>query len=348
MANASSLSAPTTNRRIIGSPALLPVFLLLTLALLLGVMALSVAFGAADIDLTTVFNALFHYDAANGDHVIIHVVRLPRMLAGVVIGAGLAVAGAIMQGLTANPLADPGILGIQAGAAFAVVLGVFILGSPSLLVYAGLALIGAAIAAVLVYGIAALGRGGASPLKLTLAGTIFTAFTTSLTTALLITDRDTLDQIRFWTVGSLNGRDMTLFYSTAPIIAIGLIGAMLISRQITTISMGEDVAMGLGLDTIRLKVIAAILVVLLAGGAVALAGPVGFIGLMIPHVVRALVGVDYRWILPYAAVFGALLVTLADTVGRVIARPQELPIGIVLAFVGAPFFIYIARWKVRR
>lgn len=314
---------------------------------LIACLALSIVLGAADISVGTVFAALFQFDGSF-DHLIIRTVRLPRVLAGAVVGAALAVAGAIMQGLTRNPLASPGILGINAGASFAVVLAVLLLGSPPLSSYALFAFIGAAVAAVFVYALGSVGRGGATPLKLTLAGAVFAAFISSFTTAILIMDQNTLDQVRFWTAGSLAGREMPLLVQTAPYIFVGLLGALLLGRQITTLSLGDDVATGLGQNTGWLKIVAAVMVVLLAGGAVALAGPIGFVGLVVPHVVRFLVGVDYRWILPYAALVGAVLVTLADIGARLVIRPQELPVGVMMALLGAPFFIYLARTKVRR
>ena len=308
----------------------------------------SITLGAADIDANIVFDALFRYDNTQFNRLIIQTVRLPRVLAGALVGAALAVAGAIMQGLTRNPLADSGILGINAGAAFAVVLAAWTLGNPPLSTYAVAALTGAAVAAVLVYGLGSVGRGGATPLRLTLAGVILTAFVSAMTTAILIRDQETLDQIRFWTAGSLAGREMPLVIQTVPIIFAGIIGSLLISRQITTISLGEDVAKGLGQNTLVVKIIAAVMVVLLAGGAVSLAGPIGFVGLIIPHIARFVAGVDYRWIIPYSAVLGAVMVTVADVAARIVLRPQELPVGIMMAIVGAPFFIYLARWKVRR
>jgi iron complex transport system permease protein len=333
--------------RILGSRALLLPGLLLCCVLLVLCLVWSITLGAADIAPRTVFDALFTPDGSF-QHLIIQTVRLPRVLAGVTVGAALAVAGAIMQGLTRNPLADSGILGINSGAAFAVVLAVFTLGNLPLSSYAWFGFIGAAVAAAIVYTLGSMGRGGATPLKLTLAGVILTAFIGSFTTAILISDQDTLDKIRFWTAGSLAGRDMALLGQTAPYILIGLFGALLISRQITTISLGEDVAKGLGQNTGWVKGVAALMVVLLSGGAVALAGPIGFVGLVIPHVVRFIVGVDYRWVIPYSAVFGALLVTIADVGARVIIRPQELPTGVIMAALGAPFFIWLARWKVKR
>jgi iron complex transport system permease protein len=333
--------------RILGSRALLLPGLLICAALLVVCLLWSITLGAADITPDVVYEALFAFDETNFDHLIIQTVRLPRVLAGMIVGAALAVAGAVMQGVTRNPLADSGILGINSGAAFAVVVAVYLLGAPSLSTYALFGFIGAGIAAILVYTLGSVGRGGATPLRLTLAGVILSAFVTSFTTAILIFDQETLDQIRFWTAGSLAGREMDLVMQTAPYMLIGLAGAFILSRQITTLSLGDDVAKGLGQNTGWIKLLAAGLVVLLAGGAVALAGPIGFVGLVVPHVVRFFVGVDYRWIIPYAAVLGAILVTLADVGSRVLIRPQELPVGIVMAFVGAPFFIALARWKVK-
>lgn len=337
----------TSTHRILGSRALLLPGLALCLFLLLLCILWSITLGAADIAPSTVYAAIFAPDGSF-EHLIIQTVRLPRVLSGIVVGAALAVAGALMQGLTRNPLADSGILGINSGAAFAVVLAVFLLGNPPLSTYALFGFIGASIAAALVYALGSMGRGGATPLRLTLAGVILSAFVSAFTTAILIGNAETLDKIRFWTAGSLAGREMPLLLQTAPYILVGLAGALLISRQITTISLGEDVAKGLGQNTGRVKAVATFIVVLLAGGSVALAGPVGFVGLVVPHVVRFLVGVDYRWIVPYSAALGAALVTVADTGARVIIRPQELPVGVMMALIGAPFFIWLARWKVKR
>lgn len=340
-------SISDNTNRILGRRVLLLPGLLLSAGLLIACLLWSITLGAADISTQTVYDALFAPDDSF-DHLIIQTVRLPRVLAGAIVGAALAVAGAIMQGLTRNPLADSGILGINAGAAFAVVLAVYLLGNPPLSLYAVFAFIGAGVAAVLVYALGSMGRGGATPLRLTLAGVVLTAFVSSFTTALLISDQQTLDRIRFWTAGSLSGRDMKLLMQTAPYIVMGLLGAMIISRQITTISLGDDVAKGLGQSTVIVKAIAAVIVVLLSGGAVALAGPIGFVGLVIPHMVRFIVGVDYRWVLPYAALMGGILVTVADVVARIIIRPQEVPVGVMMALLGAPFFIWLARWKVKR
>ncbi|PID84933.1 MAG: iron ABC transporter permease [Chloroflexi bacterium] len=333
--------------RLIGSAKLLPVGLFIAVILLILGVVVSVTLGAAEISAATVYEALFQYDETQFEHLIIRTVRLPRVVAGVIIGVGLAVAGAIMQGLTINPLASPSILGISAGASFAVVLGVYLLGGGTILTFAFLAIGGAAVAAIIVYTLGSLGRGGATPVKLTLAGVIFAMFTSAFTTAVLVMDSGTFDQIRFWTVGSLAGRDWEMIMWLSPIVLVGLIGALLLSRQITTISLGQDIAKGLGQNTVVVKAAAAFMVILLAGSSVALAGPIGFVGLIIPHVVRPFCGVDYRWILPYSAVAGAMLVVVADSLGRVVQRPQEVPVGVMLAVVGAPFFIYLARWRVK-
>lgn len=347
MAVKTQQAASNNTTRLLGSRSLLLPGLIFFVGLLVICLMWSITLGAANIDTKTVFDALVHYDNTEFNHLIIQTVRLPRVLAGALVGAGLAVAGAIMQGLTRNPLADSGILGINAGAAFGVVLTVFLIGGGSLSTYAVAAIIGAALAAITVYGLGSMGRGGATPLRLTLAGVILTAFVSSLTTMILIQDQETLDQIRFWTAGSLAGRDMALLKQIAPIVLIGIFGALAISRQITTISLGEDVAKGLGQNTLIVKIIAAVMVVLLAGGSVALAGPIGFVGLVIPHVARFVAGVDYRWIIPYSALMGAILVTVADVAARIVLRPQELPVGIMMALIGAPFFIYLARRKVK-
>ncbi len=343
MATPTSFTPVGPRTRLITSEAWLPVGLAAACLLLLAVVAVAIGLGAADINLSTVGQALFNYDATAIEQVIIRTVRLPRVVAGVLIGAALAVAGALMQGVTGNPLASPGLLGINAGAALAVVLGVFLLGALPLPAYGMLAMIGAALAGTLVYALASLGRGGATPARLTLAGVIFSLFTGALTTALLVSDQNTFDQIRFWTVGSLAARDWAMVLGLGPFVVAGLAGALLLGHQITTLSLGQDVARGLGQNVARVRALAAGAVILMVGGAVAIAGPVGFVGLVVPHMVRAVCGLDYRWIIPYAAVGGAILVTAADTVGRVVQRPQEVPIGVMLALVGAPVFITLAR-----
>ncbi|MGF1570128.1 MAG: FecCD family ABC transporter permease [Nodosilinea sp.] len=312
---------------------------------LLGCLLVSILLGAAEIAPSTVWQAIFQFDGST-EHLIIRTVRLPRAILAVVIGAALAVAGAITQGLTRNPLAAPDILGIEVGAALAMVLAVFLRGSGGSSIW--FAFGGAAIAAITVYWLGSMGRSGLTPLKLIIAGAALSYLLSSFTTGILILSQRTLDEIRFWLAGSLAGPDIATMLPVLPYIVVGLAISLTLGRQLTLMSLGEDVAQGLGLQTAWVKVASAVVVVLLAGSAVALAGPIGFVGLVVPHVVRFGVGVDYRWILPYAMVFGGILLSVADTAARLVIRPQELPVGIMTALVGAPFFIYLARSKIKR
>ena len=295
--------------------------LALVLGLALGSLVLlvcllgSVLLGAADIAPGTVWQAVFQFDGST-EHLIIRTVRLPRAVLAVVVGAALAVAGAITQGLTRNPLAAPDILGINVGAALAMVLAVFLRGSGGS--YVGFAFGGAAIAAIAVYWLGSLGRSGLTPLKLVIAGAALSYLLSSLTTGILILSQRTLDEIRFWLAGSLAGQDLATMLPVLPYIAVGLVASLTLGRQLTLMSLGDDVAQGLGLQTAWVKVGAAIAVVLLAGSAVALAGPIGFVGLVVPHVVRFAVGVDYRWILPYSIIFGGILLSVADLAARLV------------------------------
>lgn len=306
----------------------------------------SITLGAREIQLQIILESFAAFDQSF-DHLVIQTVRLPRSLMAMAVGAALAVAGALMQGLTRNPLAETGILGIEAGGSLAVVLTLFIFGSTSLSVYAGAAFLGAAIAAVSVYALGTLGRGGATPLNLTVAGAAMTAFIASITTSILIVSQRTLDEIRFWLAGSLSGRDFDLFLQILPFLLSGLLLAFFLGRQITTMSLGEDTARSLGQQTVWIKVLAALSIVLLAGSCVAIAGPIGFIGLVIPHMVRFFIKTDYRWILPYSAVFGAILLLVSDIAARTLLKPQELPVGVMTAIVGAPVFVYLAKSKVK-
>lgn len=333
--------------RLLHSRYALSLGLVVGCGLLFLVLLASIRFGAARIGTMEVISAFTNYDGSEED-LIIRTLRVPRALIAALVGASLGVAGAIMQGLTRNPLAEPGILGINAGAALAVVGAVFLLGVSSLSTYALFAFAGAGVAAVVVYGLGSLGRGGMSPMKITVAGAALAALLSSLTTAILILDQRTLDEIRFWLAGSVAGRDLSLLLQVLPYIGVGLVLALALSRQLTTLTLGDDVATGLGQRTAWVKALAAVAVVLLAGSAVAIAGPIGFLGLVVPHIARAFVGVDYRWVLPYSVLFGAILLVSADIAARLVLRPQELPVGVMTALVGAPFFIYLARWRVKR
>ncbi len=320
---------------------------MISFALLLVSFLASLNFGAADISVAEIYGSIFQFDGST-EQLVIRTVRLPRSLIALVVGSALAVAGSLMQGITGNPLASPAILGVNAGAAFAVVLATLIGGGNSLNLYAGFALLGAGLTAVLVYGFASLGRGGASPLNLTLVGASFTAFLASMTSGILIVSQQTLDQIRFWLAGSVAGRDLDLLLQVLPYLIIGLLLSLSLGKQITLLSLGQDMAQGLGQNTLIIKILAAVCVLLLAGGSVAIAGPIGFVGLIVPHMTRFLVGTEYRWILPYAAAMGGILLLWADILARLLIQPQELPVGLVMPLIGAPFFIYLIRAKVKR
>src|SRR5690606_14501578 len=236
------------------------------IGLLLLAMLASIAFGAADIAPAGVWAAIFTFDETSTNHLIIRTLRVPRAAVAELLWASLAVAGAIMQGLTRNPLADPGILGINTGAALGVVSAVFFLNVGSLALYALFAFLGATLTAIAVYGLGSMGRGGPTPLNLTIAGAAFTALLSSFTTGVLILNQRTLEEVRFWLAGSVAGRDLTLLLQVSPYLLVGLVLALALGRQITTISLGEDVARGLGQNTAWIKMLAAVVVVLLAGG----------------------------------------------------------------------------------
>ena len=313
------------------------------IALLVLVTLLSIAVGSKQIPLPTVIDALRHYNEANTDQVIIHSLRVPRTVIGLLVGAALGLSGALMQGVTRNPLADPGILGVNGGAALFVVGGIYWFGLSTLTAYVWLAFAGAAVASVVVYTLGSLGREGVTPVKLALAGAAMTAMLGSLTTAVLIGDVDTFDQFRFWSVGSLAGRGSDIAAQVAPFILIGIVLALVSGRVLNALSLGDDVAKSLGQRVGLARLFVAVVVVLLCGAATAAAGPIAFVGLMIPHVARLVTGPDYRWILPYSMVLAPILLLGSDVLGRIVAQPGELQVGIVTAIIGAPFFIALVR-----
>lgn len=302
----------------------------------------SLAVGSLSIPVVDVVEAFTAFDDSD-EHVVVRELRGPRTLVALAVGVALGVAGAVMQGLTRNPLADPGILGIEAGAALAVVCAIFLLGVSTVSGYAWFALAGAALAGSLVYVLGTAGCGGGTPVTLALAGAALAALLSALTSAVIVLDAQTLDEFRFWVVGSVAGRGLDVLGGALPFLVGGLVLALTAGRALNALAMGEDVARALGQRVGWARARAASGVVLLAGGAVAVAGPVGFVGLTVPHVARALVGPDHRWLLPYSALLGAILVLVADVVGRVVARPAELQVGIVMAAIGAPVFIALVR-----
>jgi iron complex transport system permease protein len=271
------------------------------------------------------------------------VARCARTCLALAVGAALGLAGALMQGLTRNPLADPGILGVNAGASFAMVLAMSTWGVSSLPAFLWVALVGAGVTMAAVHGLAALGRHGATPVKLVIAGAAVGAALSSWTSGVLLTDRQTLEAFRYWQVGTVGGRDLSVLLTGAPFLLAGLGLALVGARLLDALALGDDVARGLGRHLVRDRLVVGLACTLLAGAATALAGPIAFVGLVVPHAVRALVGPGHRRLLPLSLVGGALLVTAADTVGRVVLPPTEVQVGIMTAVVGVPVFLGLVR-----
>ncbi|MFC5319389.1 MULTISPECIES: FecCD family ABC transporter permease [Brachybacterium] len=311
--------------------------------LLLAVTAASVAVGARDIAFATIWESLVAYDSDLAEHLMIREMRIPRTVVGLVIGPALGLCGALIQAFTRNPLADPGILGVNAGATFAVTLAVGFLGLASPLGYIWFALAGAGAVTVLVYLLGSIGGGRSTPAKLVLAGVAISAVLGGLTSAVILGDREAFDDLRFWGVGSIGGRQLDVVLSFAPFIAVGVLIALAVARPLNALALGDELgaALGVRIGIVRVGVIVA--VTLLAGTATALAGPIGFLGLMVPHVVRWIVGPDQRWIMAYTLLVSPALLLIADIVGRIIMPSGELRVGLVTAVVGAPVLILLAR-----
>ncbi|WP_312468911.1 iron ABC transporter permease [Neobacillus sp.] len=316
--------------------------LIAAILLMVLLMCVSVIFGYTDTSWRTAIDSFTNNNGSN-EHIIIQTVRLPRALIALAVGASLAIAGTLMQTLTKNPLASPGIFGINAGAGFAVVAAVTLFSVNDLQAFNGLAFLGAAVAAISVYAIGSFGREGLTPMKLTLAGAAMAAMFSSFTQGLLVVNEAALEQVLFWLAGSVQGRKLETLQNVLPYIGIGWIGSILIAGKMNILSMGEDVAKGLGLNTGLVKITVGVLVILLAGGSVAVAGPIGFVGIVVPHITRSIIGIDHRWVIPLSGVLGAILLLAADIGARYILMPSEVPVGVMTAIIGTPFFIYIAR-----
>lgn len=314
----------------------------MALALLVLVCLASIGIGAKALPLADVWHGLFHY-AGSSDDVLVRKVRIPRTVLGLIVGSALGLAGAVMQALTRNPLAEPGLLGVNAGASAAVVSAISFFGVTSLTGYVWFAFAGAGIVSVAVYLLG--GSRSATPVRLALAGTAVTAALYGYVNAVQLLDSAALDRLRFWTVGSLASANTETVGKVWPFIAVGVVLALLIARPLNALEMGDDTARALGAHLTRTRVLAMLAVTLLCGAATAACGPIVFIGLMIPHLVRAITGPDMRWILPYAAVLSPVLLLGADVVGRIVARPSELQVGIVTALIGGPVFIHLVRRK---
>ncbi|MBC3193440.1 iron ABC transporter permease [Pseudonocardia sp. C8] len=305
---------------------------------------LSLKVGGAAVSWRALADGLVRFSGTESDLVVRHV-RLPRTLAGLAAGAALGVAGCVAQGLTRNPLAGPGTLGVNAGASFAIVAVMLAFGAEDLGAYVWAGFAGGAVAALAVYAIGATGRGGASPVKLAMAGAAVSALLLAMVNALVLLDHDLFARFRFWTIGSLTRADLATVGQAVPFLAAGLLVAVVLIRRLDALALGDDTARSLGARPTVVRVTGLVAVVVLAGTAVALAGPVAFVGLVAPHVARGLAGTAHRWVLPLSGLVAATVALLADVAGRVLIAPEEIQLGITAALVGGPFFLHLVRTR---
>ncbi|MFM1652291.1 FecCD family ABC transporter permease [Brevibacillus sp. B_LB10_24] len=316
--------------------------LVAALLLLLYLSYASLVFGIIDTSWQTVIDAYTQYNGSN-EHIVIKEVRVPRVLNALAVGVSLGLAGAVLQALTRNPVADAELFGLNAGAALFVVIAVAFFGISSLTSFTWLAFLGAAVSGLVVYLLGSLGRDGLTPVKLTLAGAAITALSGSARHGMLVLNEKALDEVLFWLAGSVGGRKLEFLQAVFPYMIVAWAAAFLLARPIQTLLMGDDVAKGLGQRTLLVKLAAGAAIVLLTGSSVAVAGPIGFVGLITPHLARYLVGREMTWVFVYSGVLGAAILLAADIAARFIAKPAEVPIGAMTALVGIPFFIYVAR-----
>ncbi|UOQ61843.1 iron ABC transporter permease [Leucobacter rhizosphaerae] len=310
-------------------------------AVILLLVVASVVLGVRAVSITDIGGAL--QGASDSINEAAVAKRLPRTVLALLVGAALGVSGAVMQAVTRNPLAEPGLLGVSSGAALAVVVGISFFGLTRPLSLMTVAIAGAAAAAVFVYAVGSLGRGGATPLRLALAGAASSAAFVSLMSAVMLPRVDLLRTFQFWRIGGVGGATWESILTVLPLLVVGMIVALATTRSLNSLALGDDLAAGLGVHVGRARLIAAVGAVILCGAATAVAGPIAFVGLVVPHLCRMLFGPDHRWLLPSSAIAGAALLLASDVVGRIVARPEEIEVGIVTALVGAPFFIWIVR-----
>lgn len=320
---------------------------LVGLACLLALLCIaSIAVGARSIDFATVVATLTgEGGATDTEAAVINDIRVPRTLLGLLVGAALGLAGTLLQGVTRNPLADPGIMGLSAGAAAFVVTGIAVFDIHELTGYVWLAFAGTAVAALLVYAIASMGREGPTPVKLALAGAAVAAGMWSLTTGIVMSDLDALNEMRFWQVGSLAGRNAPVLEQVAPFILVGVVLALVCGRSLNALALGDESARALGQRVGLTRTGILLAVTILCGAATAACGPIVFLGLLVPHAARAICGPDYRWILPYSLLLAPVVLLTADVLGRIVMAPGELEVGVVLGIVGAPFFVALVRYR---
>lgn len=308
--------------------------------LLLAVLG-SLAFGARYVDIHEVFNVFNNINDGSFNTIVVKE-RIPRTVFCILAGGSLGVSGSLMQAVTRNPIADPSILGVNTGASLFVVSGIAFFQISTASEYIWFALAGAAITAVFVYGIGSLGSGGATPIKLALAGAATSAALSSLVSAIVLPRENVLNSFRFWQVGSVSGATWEGIATVLPFLIVGIVIGFIAAPALNAMALGDDMAVGLGVRTGVVRILAALAGVLLCGATTALAGPIGFVGLMVPHIVRLICGPDLRYVIPMSAVGGAILLTVADVIGRLIGYPGELEAGIVTAFIGAPILVFIA------
>lgn len=307
----------------------------------------SFAFGARYVSFHEVINTLLHSEASSINDIVVHE-RIPRTVFSIIAGASLGVSGVLMQAITRNPIADPSILGVNTGASLFVVSGIAFFHINTAGQYIWFALAGATITAILVYGVGSMGRGGATPIKLALAGAAISAALSSLVSAIILPRTEVMNAFRFWQVGSVSGATWEGISSVLPVLIVGLAIGIFSAPALNALALGDDVATGLGVNTGMIRIVGAFAGVLLCGATTALAGPIGFVGLMVPHTMRLICGPNLRLIIPMSAIGGAIILTISDVIGRLIGSPSELEAGIVTAFIGAPILIIIAmRAKVR-
>ncbi|MBB3049332.1 iron complex transport system permease protein [Prauserella isguenensis] len=329
--------APTTRGTVVrGAGLLVAVGVLLLLALA------SVWFGSKGIPFLQTWDLLWHADGSDAS-VVIHEYRIPRTILAVLVGASLGLAGALMQALTRNPLADPGLLGITMGASTGVALALTYLGITTVLGYVWLAFAGAAVASVVVYALGSAGARSATPERLVVAGAAVTAVLFAVNSGLMLTAPDAFEEFRRWQVGSLSGRYYDVLLPVLPFMAVGVAAALLLMRPLNALAMGDDLGKALGAHPDRIRIAGAVAITLLCGAATAAVGPIGFVGLAVPHVARFIAGPDQRWVLPYSLVLAPMLLVGADVAGRVVAPPAEIQVGIVTAVIGVPVFLVLCR-----
>ncbi|WP_406289996.1 FecCD family ABC transporter permease [Streptomyces sp. NBC_00209] len=330
----------TRRRRVTGLAALA--------VAVLAVAALSLAVGARALTPAEVWHGLFA--APESDQrlseirLIVQTVRVPRTVLGIVAGLALGVGGALIQGYTRNPIADTGLVGVNAGASFAVVSVIAVFGFTDPLQYVWFGFLGSAVAGVVVFGLASIGRGAGNPLTLALAGQGVTVFLAAMTTAVALSDVKSLNALRFWNSGSVAGIGFDVIRPVTAFVAVGLVLAAVMLPSLNLLNLGDDVARGLGVNIALSRTVGIVAVTLLAGAATAACGPIAFLGLMVAHVARYLTGPDYRWLVPYAGLLGALVLLVCDIVGRLVVRPGELDAGVVVSLLGAPFFAVLV-WR---